>query len=195
MMTQFYIAYDKEKFLHILHEEYCKRAGIIPGSSRSAEELCRRLCDWLYGQRRFNSLLINGSPGTGKTTLVEALVAAIRVIAEERIAHNITTRISAVKMENKDLLEDGLCDLLIETQGLIIDDLGHESPVVKVWGQDYRPAETVIKQRSDKMLPTIVTTNLMLEQIERQYNSPRLADVLAQYDKMQITTSKSFRRL
>ena len=194
-MTQFYIRYDKDKFLQLMHEEYCKRVGIITGSSKSAEDLCRRLCDWLYGQRRFNSLLIMGAPGTGKTTLVEALVAARRIIDEEAVAHNLTAMIKAAILERRDLLEDGLCDFLIETKGLIIDDLGHETPVVKVWGQDYRPAEMVIKQRSDKMMPTIITTNLMLDEIEKQYGSPRLADVLAQYDKMQITNNKSFRRI
>ena len=189
------IKYDKDRFQALLTEQYCKRAGLIPGTSSSAEDICRRFTLWLYGQRRFNSLLIKGAFGTGKTTLVEAFFWTMRALSEMGVAHNIRMRIKAVFLENSERLEDGFAEALRETNGvLVIDDLGHESPVVKVWGRDYRPAEMIIKGRSDSQLPTIITTNLSLEEIERQYSSPRLADVLSQYDTITLN-GKSFRRL
>ena len=194
-MTKFFINYDKEKFQTMLLENYCIRAGIIPGTSKAAEELCRKLTAWLYGGGRFNSLLIFGGVGTGKTTLVEALFSTLRTLADMGVGFNLKMRVKAPQIANEGKLQDGLLDSLMETKGLIIYDLGSEAPVVKIYGSEWRPMETLIKRRSDDQLPTIVTTNLSLEQIERQYDSHRMADVLAQYDRITIETKSSFRRL
>lgn len=193
-MTKFFINYEKEKFQAMLLENYCTRAGIIPGTSSAADELCRKITAWLFGGGRFNSLMIFGGVGTGKTTLVEALFSTLRTLAEMGVSFNIRTRIRAVQIANEEKLQDGMLEYLAETKGLIIDDLGSETPVVKIYGTEMRPMETLIKRRSDDQLPTIVTTNLSLEQIERQYDSHRMADVLAQYDRITIE-NKSFRRL
>ncbi len=100
-----------------------------------------------------------------------------------------------MQLNNEERIQNGMLDLLSEAHGLLIDDLGSESPVVKIYGSEIHPMEQVIKRRSDDQLPTIVTTNLTLEKIAEQYKSERMADVLAQYDKMIINNSKSFRRL
>ena len=194
-MKQFQIYYDKGKFLALLQDEYCKRAGIIAGTSSAATDLCTRVVEWLWGRRRFNSLFIQGAPGTGKTTLVEALCSALKNLAEQGVAFNIQMRVKAMQLNNEERIQNGMLDLLSEAHGLLIDDLGSESPVVKIYGSEIHPMEQVIKRRSDDQLPTIVTTNLTLEKIAEQYKSERMADVLAQYDKMIINNSKSFRRL
>lgn len=194
-MTKFYINYDREKFQELLLKCYCVWAGTTIETSGRAEELCRKITAWLYGGGRFNSLLIFGGVGTGKTTLVEALFATLRTLSEQGVGFNLKMRVRAPQVANENRLQDGLLDSLMETKGLIIDDLGSEAPVVKIYGSEWRPMETLIKRRSDDQLPTIVTTNLSLEQIERQYNSPRMADVLAQYDRITIDTQASYRRL
>lgn len=194
-MTKFFINFDREQFQSLLLGNYCDRAGIISGTSKSAEELCRKITAWLYGGGRFNSLLIGGGVGTGKTTLVEALFSTLRMLADMGVGFNLKMRVKAPQVANEGKLQEGLLDSLMETKGLIIDDLGSEAPVVKIYGSEWRPMETLIKRRSDDQLPTIVTTNLSLEQIERQYDSPRMADVLAQYDRITIEGKTSFRRL
>ena len=191
----FFINVSEEIFFKLLHAAYCERVGLIVGTSKPAEELCKRFCAWLFGRRQHNSLFIQGGVGTGKTTLVESIFSAVKQASEAGIEHNFYAMIKATALENKDRLEEGLVDYLTDLKGLIIDDMGSEEPTVKVWGSEIRPMERVLKGRSDKMLPTILTTNLNLQQIESQYNSKRLADVLAQYDKLVIDTTKSFRRI
>lgn len=195
-MTHFEINCTRESFNEWLVFKYIERAG-LKKATPEVEELCARLSGWLYGEhRRFNSLLIQGVPGTGKTTLVEAIRNTIRTLSIEfNITSNLTMRVPATLLENEERLADGLIEHLVDARGLILDDLGHENPIVKVWGRDYHPAESILKQRSDKQIPTIVTTNLSLKEIESYYNSPRLADVLAQYDKLQIESKTSFRRI
>ena len=192
-MTDTYIRYDKEKFMSFLLENYCRRVGLIPGTSKSAEDLCTRLTEWLYGRRRRNSLLIKGGVGTGKTTLMEALYDTLHTLTDIDVWTAIKMRVKAYQLNDEDRIQGGMLDLLSETKGLIIDDLGSEAPVVKIYGSEIHPMEQVIKRRSDAKLPTIVTTNLSLEAIGRQYNSPRMADVLAEYDQM-IVNGNSFRR-
>ena len=100
-----------------------------------------------------------------------------------------------MRLNDENLLPEGLIDFYAERKGLVIDDMGSEEPVVKSWGREYRPMERILKRRSDDKLPTIVTTNLSLEQVRVQYNSDRLADVLAQYDILTLNNPQSFRRL
>lgn len=194
-MTHMVINYDKDSFYRLLLDKYCERVGLISGTSKTAEDACRRLTNWLYGGRKFNSLLIQGAPGTGKTTLIEALYSTLKTLSEQGITSNISMRVPSMKLENKELLEEGLMETLSDTKGLILDDIGHEEATVKVWGRDYHPVERVLKRRSDAQLPTIVTTNLSLDMIEKWYNSPRLADVLYQYDRIVLENNKSFRRI
>lgn len=192
-MTESYIRYDKGKFIAMLHDNYCKRVGIIPGTSKASEDLCTRLAEWLYGRRRRNSLLIKGGVGTGKTTLVEALYETLRTLTDHDVWTAIKMRVKAYQLNDEERLGNGLLDLLAETKGLIIDDLGSETPTVKIYGSEIHPMEQVVKRRSDAQLPTIVTTNLSLDAVETQYHSPRMADVLAEYDQM-VVSGTSFRR-
>ena len=193
-MTYFEIKYPQDQFQEMLTDAYYDRAGLIPGTSSSADDLCEKLTGWLYGRRRFNSLLIRGGTGSGKTTLVEALYATLQKLGELSVGFNLRMRVRAPKLNDEDLLQDGFIDTLSETKGLVIDDMGSESPIVKIYGSEIHPMETVIKRRSDDQLPTIITTNLSMEDIERQYNSARLVSVLSQYDKITISNPKDFRK-
>lgn len=197
-IKHFEIQCEKRSFCKCLLINYCKHANITPQQKElfaKAKELCQRVTKWLYGERKFNSLLIQGGVGTGKTTLFKALIDTKVILDEQEFKHNLTNFTRAVRLNDENLLPEGLIDFYAERKGLVIDDMGSEEPVVKSWGREYRPMERILKRRSDDKLPTIVTTNLSLEQVRVQYNSDRLADVLAQYDILTLNNPQSFRRL
>ena len=193
-MTKIQINYDKEKFHDLLVQRYCSKVGTVPGTSKAVDTFCRKLTVWLYDGGRYNSLLIVGGVGMGKTTLMESLSDTLQLLAQHGIYSNLQALIKAPKLNNEARIQEGLIDYLAERKGLIIDDLGSEMPTVKIYGTELHPMEMLVKRRSDDELPTIITTNLSLEQIEQQYQSARIADVLAQYDRLTIANQKSFRR-
>lgn len=197
----FEIECEKKPFCRRLLINYCTLAELTfkenPVQFAQAKNLCERFTKWLFGERKFNSLMIQGGVGTGKTTLFWALIETKEDMNKCGVKHNLTNFTRAVRFDEEDVAADieGFIEYYSERKALIIDDLGAEEPEVKVFGHPYHPLERILKRRSDDKLPTIITTNLSIEQIQEQYKSERLADVLAQYDKLIIDNPQSFRRL
>ena len=85
-------------------------------------------------------------------------------------------------------------EALKRTQFLIIDDLGTEPVSVKVFGNEYAPIIELLQHRYAEMLPTIITTNLGLNQIAATYG-PRISDRLREMCEMlNYAQGESYRR-
>lgn len=73
---------------------------------------------------------------------------------------------------------------LKQAELLIIDDVGVEPAVVKVWGNEISPFTEIMYYRYDRQLWTLVTTNLDDEDFYKRYG-PRLADRFTEmFDKI-----------
>lgn len=106
-------------------------------------------------------LLFYGPPGTGKTHLATCIANAL---LEKQVNVVMTTFIRIAKiglMRNDD--DSVLMGNVINAQLLIIDDLGAERGTEFAQEQVY----SFIDKRNEKRKPTIITTNLSMEQLKK----------------------------
>ena len=77
---------------------------------------------------------------------------------------------------------------------LIIDDMGTEPRILKRYGNEILPLTDMLLYRYEKMLPTIITTNLSHSQIAEQYG-PRISDRLKEMcETLVFIQTESYRR-
>lgn len=106
-------------------------------------------------------LLFYGPPGTGKTHLATCIANAL---LEKQVNVVMTTFIRIAKiglMRNDD--DSVLMGNVINAQLLIIDDLGAERGTEFAQEQVY----SFIDKRNERRKPTIITTNLSMEQLKK----------------------------
>jgi DNA replication protein DnaC len=127
---------------------------------------------------RTNGLLFIGGVGSGKTHVAVAVLRAV-------IGRGFTGRYTNVV----DLLDDlraafepnapqsgqEIIDDLVRVDLLVLDDLGAESPTGWVHDRLYQ----IINRRYEENRPTIVTTNLALDELEKQVG-PRITSRLCE---------------
>lgn len=121
---------------------------------------------WLQAYRdgRCVNLLINGPTGVGKTWEAAGITRELL----------LTDTVPVVFAHVPDMLDklrpnqDGLSDIgqFQAAPVLVLDDLGAEKPSEWVDEQLYRLADF----RHNKLLPTIVTANMSVQQLEIRYN-------------------------
>lgn len=147
------------------------------GKYQPMEEI-GRIARWLEKPHRHGLLLI-GNVGSGKTTIARAIREVINhldigrfiddkglMIAKGWIAYgniknestnwmNEVSAVSLCKIANTDKF-----DRLKSSAALMIDDIGSEPEVVKVYGNEQSPVAELIDWRNDHQLLTIATSNL-----------------------------------
>ena len=150
---------------------------------------------WLNGGKR--SLYLCGGVGNGKTTIAKALLST----------HN---RFDGIDTGNKYILEKaqdfvnaqfvtarqiiGMAQQAMETKAsealrklqttmfLIIDDLGVEQTEINNYGTVETPVIEILEKRYESRLPTIITSNLTLEQIKKKYGVRVYDRIVEQYE-------------
>lgn len=138
-------------------------------------------------------LILQGKVGTGKTTLA---IATLRMAVQRGIrclfVNNISLNDKLLNLLNSDRKELANYDKLLRTVPLlVIDDFGAESDRnSKSWLVE--KMESIIGERYDRMLPTIITTNLTKDEIKARYNE-RIYDRLRDTCDLLIFRGKSLR--
>lgn len=112
---------------------------------------------WLT-QSRYNGLLMRGSCGVGKSTMMRAIMDVF-YICEGLCTREVTAN-DAVNMSVND--PKGFKDLC-ECSMLAIDDLGTEAPTIKSYGNELSPMVELLTQRHRQLRFTIITTNLIVD--------------------------------
>ena len=142
------------------------------------------------------SVLFTGKPGCGKTHLAIAIVRELKkrmpvqvlftTAPELLLEIRATFRPSAGKYDDHGICEadteNDILDKYSQCELLILDDLGAE----KVSDFTIQSLYLVIDRRNRDLRPTIVTTNLSLEEIETEIDA-RMASRLADMKIVKLT--------
>lgn len=135
---------------------------------------------WMESGR--NGLLLMGSVGTGKSTIAFSLSMAWKDILTVSRFYQCDMVAERIRQD-----ETYKYDVAFQKGLTILDDLGTES---KVYGEESLPF--ILYRRYERDLPTVITTNLNLDQIGRKYGE-RIADRLRTFSRI-VLNYKSLRK-
>ena len=113
---------------------------------------------WLTSPEARPWLLLTGNPGTGKSTMLRAIMWIFRVIGGE-FKKFPASDLPAIFLDNYELAVSQIvggswC------RYLLLDDVGTEPVAVKTFGNETYPFVRVVEARYDRKLPMIITSNL-----------------------------------
>lgn len=159
-------------------ENMCKFIVEGRGGTYKPIEEIGRIARWLEKPHR-NGLLLLGNVGSGKTTIARAIREIINHLEIGRFTDNNGLMIAKgwiaygkMKNESNNWMEEvsavNLCRIVGSEKfekakncaALMIDDIGSEPDVVKVYGNEQSPVAEIIDFRNDNQLFTIATSNL-----------------------------------
>lgn len=161
----------------------------ITGSEVS--EKIKSAAMWLKSPARRSCLLLQGLPGTGKTTLTWAIYSMLSTVNTSML---YTT--SQKLFDYYNYLAAGTSAAFNEymnAKRLFLDDLGNEPPKYLYYGVEYNPIELLLNYRYERQLPTIITTNLSDAMIRERYGE-RISDRFAEMCTILRFSGHSYRK-
>ncbi len=165
------LSVDEQGLATLLEMAYRKRVAmrrIAYAPNELTSEAIRRLAHFLTDRtdNRF-MIVLDGSPATGKTTMMQAMRQALWWLADQRlVADDVSLKIyDAVALCNMRDATRQWTDMINWPSYLGIEDLGCEPAEILRWGNPLYPLREIITTRYEMRLPMVVSTNLDSEQI------------------------------
>ena len=150
------------------------------------ERVLNDVAEWLTDGNGKFGLMFCGNVGNGKTTMLNAIVRAVRYMREGLRIEDATTIAQVIK----DPVEFGT---IRAVKHLGIDDMGVEPLEVLDYGNVIYPMVELINYRYSRQLLTIITTNLTPKQIREKYGD-RIADRFNEMMHRVIFTNETYRK-
>lgn len=206
--VRFYLPFKIEELVQLLG--VCYKAEVIkridPAKYQSLTNEMKtnieRVAKWLSDPNKRPGLLLYGGVGTGKTTLLQAIVYVINTIcAKEKDSNNrlIETLngkpiaiVKAKEIVKASFIDTNAYDLMTSTTLLAIDELGVEPVESKLFGNTSEPIVDLLCERYDRQRCTLISTNLSSEIIQERYGR-RVSDRFNEMFTAVPFTAESFR--
>lgn len=191
---RFYLPFDPNELAQLIGVKYKAEVlqRINPDDYKQLGDTMKqnivKAAQWLCNPNKKTGLMLFGTVGTGKTTLLRAICATINEVCERDTYENGTREntldnfrcISIVKA--KGIINDYInpqsrprYELMTKVSLMAIDELGVEPMESKSYGNVSEPLIDLFCERYDRQLLTIVSTNLGNAEIRQRYGT-RLAD-------------------
>ncbi len=153
--------------------------NIFSNNKDKMEKLYSKMKEWCHSNFEKNLIVLGGETGVGKTFLMKCM-------ANELIKRNKVVTLTTSFAMNQDFLKsystrdinekDELLDKYLNAEILFIDDLGTE---LRQPGITVKYLYLILNERNINKRPTVITTNLRLEDINDYYDervASRMAD-------------------
>ena len=170
--------------------EQCTKRGMTI-DRRALDANCKSIARWATSDDTKQSLIMTGFPGTGKTTMLDAMAATFRQLQVPFHRFNATD-LPDIMLESPELFRDRILHGRW-TDYLLIDDIGEEPAYVLDYGRQLPLFSKIVAERYARMLPMVITTNLTREQIRTTYGE-RTADRLHELAEFLTFNGSSYRQ-
>lgn len=170
---------EMEARLNAAYELNVERRGGHTDRDAVTKESIDNVLNWIYDDHRW--LFLSGTLGTGKTTMLKALktIFPASIYCSAKMVFDEYKRIERLP----DVPDNKL---------LLLDDVGVESPLCKIFGEDRTPITDLLLHRYDWMATTVIATNLSIEELQARYGD-RLADRIAEMATAILYDAPSYR--
>ncbi|MBR1774350.1 MAG: ATP-binding protein [Bacteroidales bacterium] len=185
------------KLIAISYKSIVEERGRKFINSTALQENIKKTAKWLTESSK-NFLFLAGTVGNGKTTLVKAMIrffnAYITAEHKDNYYREFFTSTDETELCYLARSDEARFQELKKVRKLFIDDAGTEKlSSVKNFGNEISPFTEVLSWRYEKNYPTIITSNLTLEQIQEHYGM-RIYDRICEFNKI-IFNEKSYRQI
>lgn len=165
-------------YIYKLYLQEVNARGMQVSESEQWKLQMSAVCEWLYNQPS-TVLMLSGSVGNGKTTILNTIRNAINLKQFEIIGGNDSQKINMPNFDAKELFRD-LQDRKeyerVRRLPIIgIDDFGCEPVEYLAFGNAINPLSDLLFDRYKRMNITIITTNLSAKDMREKYDA-RLCD-------------------
>ena len=151
------------------------------------------VAEWMTGSRLTTSLLLQGTPGSGKTSLMNALYSLYRYYYSSS-TYRCTAKMINDNYQSKLDKERSFYDEFKKADYLFIDDLGTEPDKFKDFGVDYTPIPELLYERYEKQRVTVISTNLPDGKLTARYGK-RIMDRFEEMCQKILFLAPSYREL
>lgn len=180
------------------YRRYVLERGREPVENENTTSALRKVARWLSsdGCERRPWLTLAGNVGVGKTAMLNAM---LHMLSPRYPRTTLGTGYSIPGVLLSSALriarygEDEVRQAVSATV-LLMDDFGAEPVTVKLYGSDAENVTDVLYERYDRRRTTVISTNLMPDDIAARYGE-RIADRFAELTDRVVFDFKSFRRL
>ena len=134
-----------------------------------------KIADYLVDPKTKFGIMLSGTCGNGKTTMLLAFQSAMCYLSANRVFKDKGIRIEDAKDIISFTKDRQIYNKFRDTEMLAIEDMGREPTEVIDYGNVLNPITDLLEYRYSKQLFTFITTNLKPKEVREKYGN-RIAD-------------------